>query len=173
MQVRAYAHFKLLLVAFNCMLLLNSSKLIECLFSTSQTSGLIFLNTMSFNIVYLVAAKYDVDGDNVSGMAYQSDVSDAIVATSVFTLSLYTMLLGFVLVFVGRIKLASFVSYLPMPVVGGYLAFIGFFCLEAGISVCTGKVVNLTLTLTLTPFPKPNPNPNPTPEGCERTSDLV
>jgi len=29
----------------------------------------------------------------------------------------------------------SAVSYLPMPVIGGYLAFIGYFCLEAGIGL--------------------------------------
>ena len=30
--------------------------------------------------------------------------------------------------FVGRLNLASAVQYLPMPVLAGYLAYIGFFC---------------------------------------------
>jgi hypothetical protein len=33
----------------------------------------------------------------------------------------------------------SAVSYLPMPVVGGYLAFIGYFCLEAGVGLSISK----------------------------------
>jgi SulP family sulfate permease len=35
----------------------------------------------------------------------------------------------------------SAVSYLPMPVVGGYLAFIGYFCLQAGVALCISKAM--------------------------------
>ncbi|CAM9877180.1 unnamed protein product [Ectocarpus sp. 12 AP-2014] len=47
--------------------------------------------------------------------------------------------MGVALVFIGKLKLARFVAYLPMPVVGGYLAFIGLFCLEASLGLSTGK----------------------------------
>ena len=43
-----------------------------------------------------------------------------------------TAALGVVLVLVGRARLAKFVSYLPMPVIGGYLAFIGAVEVEWG-----------------------------------------
>ena len=36
------------------------------------------------------------------------------------------------------VQLASLVQYLPMPVVGGYLAYIGFFCGEAGLALMAG-----------------------------------
>ncbi|KAE9055541.1 hypothetical protein PF007_g32287, partial [Phytophthora fragariae] len=42
----------------------------------------------------------------------------------------------------GKLRLAALASYLPMPVIGGYLAFIGIFCLYAGLALCTGLVVN-------------------------------
>ncbi|KAF1790340.1 Cyclic nucleotide-binding-like [Phytophthora cactorum] len=42
----------------------------------------------------------------------------------------------------GKLKLAALASYLPMPVIGGYLAFIGIFCFYAGLALCTGLVVN-------------------------------
>lgn len=29
-------------------------------------------------------------------------------------------------------------QYLPLPIVGGYLAFVGFFCLAAGVSIASG-----------------------------------
>lgn len=48
-----------------------------------------------------------------------------IVSTAVVLLGVSTAALGLVLVVVGRARLAKFVSYLPMPVIGGYLAFIG------------------------------------------------
>lgn len=38
----------------------------------------------------------------------------------------------------GRLRLASIVQYLPMPVIGGYLAFIGYFCGQAGLAFATG-----------------------------------
>ena len=41
----------------------------------------------------------------------------------------------------GKLQLATYVQYLPLPVVGGYLAFIGLYCLEAGLSLMTGVQV--------------------------------
>lgn len=35
----------------------------------------------------------------------------------------------------GKYRLAGLVQYIPLPVVGGYLAYVGFFCLVAGASV--------------------------------------
>ena len=34
------------------------------------------------------------------------------------------------------------VQYLPMPVVGGYLAFIGLYCFEAGLALMTGETID-------------------------------
>lgn len=42
------------------------------------------------------------------------------------------------LVVLGRLRLASIVQYLPMPVIGGYLAFIGYFCGQAGLAFAAG-----------------------------------
>jgi SulP family sulfate permease len=64
-----------------------------------------------------------------------------ILATTLFTLASSTTLLGVALVVTGKLKLASFVQYLPMPVVGGYLAYIGFYCLEAGLSTMSNKTI--------------------------------
>ncbi|KAH9262351.1 hypothetical protein BASA82_000619 [Batrachochytrium salamandrivorans] len=82
-----------------------------------QDAGLIFLSTMATTI------------------AQECETAEEAVATTVVSLSLCTTLLGVVVVVVGRFKLASFVSLIPMPVVAGYLAFIGFFCLAAGLGL--------------------------------------
>ena len=34
--------------------------------------------------------------------------------------------------FTGALRLAGLVQYVPLPVVGGYLCFVGYFCLAAG-----------------------------------------
>lgn len=60
-----------------------------------------------------------------------------IVSSCLVILGCCTACLGAVLVVVGRARLAKFVAYLPMPVISGYLAYIGFFCIEAGLSLCT------------------------------------
>jgi SulP family sulfate permease len=39
------------------------------------------------------------------------------------------------LLVVSRLKLATVIQFLPMPVIGGYLAFIGFYCGQAGLAL--------------------------------------
>ena len=41
----------------------------------------------------------------------------------------------------GKLELAMLVQYLPLPVVGGYLAFLGLYCLEAGLTLMSGVQV--------------------------------
>jgi len=62
---------------------------------------------------------------------------DVILATVLCWLALATALLGVALWITGRLRLATLVQYLPMPVVGGYLAFIGFYCLATKIPYCS------------------------------------
>lgn len=72
-------------------------------------------------------------------MLADGHTEEEIVATTLVLLSLGTALLGICLIVVGKAGLADAVSYLPMPVVGGYLAFIGYFCCQAGIALCISK----------------------------------
>jgi SulP family sulfate permease len=92
---------------------------------TVQDAGLIFLSSMSNTIANRIL--------NEGGTA------DDVLSTTLVLLSLGTAMLGLVLVAMGHFKLADAVSYLPMPVVGGYLAFIGYFCLTAGVGLCISE----------------------------------
>ncbi|OQS06360.1 Sulfate Permease (SulP) Family [Thraustotheca clavata] len=94
-----------------------------------QDAGLIFLSAMASSIVHSL---------HMSGDAF---TMEQVLSTTLFTLSGSTALLGIALVITGKLKLASFVQYLPMPVVGGYFAFIGFFCLQAGLSMMSGHEI--------------------------------
>ena len=80
-----------------------------------QDAGLIFLSKIASDIATEMA----------------SDPPSHMLATVLVTLSLCTSLLGVALIITGKWKLAGLVQYLPLPVVGGYLAFIGLYCLEA------------------------------------------
>ena len=66
---------------------------------------------------------------------------EAVLATTLVLLAGSTALLGAALWLTGKMQLAGMVQYLPMPVVGGYLAFIGLYCLEAGVSTMTNEDV--------------------------------
>uniref|UniRef100_A0A7S1UB31 STAS domain-containing protein n=1 Tax=Phaeomonas parva TaxID=124430 RepID=A0A7S1UB31_9STRA len=92
-----------------------------------QDAGLIFLAAMAGTIVTFCN---DAGAD-----------SDTMISTTVVLLSSATLCLGLALMLVGRLKLASCVQYLPMPVVGGYLAFIGLFCGESGFAMMGGVEV--------------------------------
>ncbi|KAG7375372.1 hypothetical protein PHYPSEUDO_001606 [Phytophthora pseudosyringae] len=72
-----------------------------------QDAGLIFLSAMATSICTSL-------GDDVS--------PEAKVATTIITIGIATASLGVCLVVMGRFKLAALASYLPMPVIGGYLS---------------------------------------------------
>jgi SulP family sulfate permease len=98
-----------------------------------QDAGLIFLSAMAF--------------DMVETMQGEGQDEDTIVSTVVVILSVSTALLGVALIIIGRLKLASAVQYIPVPVIGGYLAYIGFFCGRAGIAMMTGLVADDSILL--------------------------
>ncbi|CAB9521784.1 solute carrier family 26 [Seminavis robusta] len=89
---------------------------------TVQDAGLIFLSAMANKIA--------------DTMLEDGRSTDEILTTTIVLLSAGTALLGICLIIVGRFGLADAVSYLPMPVVGGYLAYIGYFCCQAGVALC-------------------------------------
>ena len=92
---------------------------------TVQDAGLIFLSSMANTI-----ANRMIDDGNTE---------IEILSTTLVLLCSGTACLGLVLVVMGKFKLADAVSFLPMPVVGGYLAYIGYFCVLAGTSLCISR----------------------------------
>ncbi|KAE9090984.1 hypothetical protein PF010_g18378 [Phytophthora fragariae] len=94
-----------------------------------QNVGIIFLSVMATSICNALE-----EDDSVT--------VEAMIATTIVTIGVATVSLGICLVVMGRFKLAALASYLPMPVIGGYLAYTGIFCLFAGFALSTGTVIN-------------------------------
>jgi len=92
-----------------------------------QDTGLIVLSAIATSV-----AEY--------GLAHGLDAR-VVVATTLTTLALSTLLVGFLTLGVARLKLAGLVQYVPLPVVGGYLSFVGYFCLAAGVGLGTGTEI--------------------------------
>ncbi|KAJ8603136.1 hypothetical protein CTAYLR_004589 [Chrysophaeum taylorii] len=86
-----------------------------------QDAGLVFLSSMARAIV-----------------ATPSESPRSTLAACLWTLGAATALLGGMLVVVGKLRFASIAQYLPVPVVGGYLAYIGFYCGQAGLAMTSG-----------------------------------
>ena len=68
-------------------------------------------------------------------MAWTKTWVAMVLSTTIVLLGLSTACLGALLIVAGKFRLADAVAYLPLPVVGGYLAFIGYFCFEAGVAL--------------------------------------
>jgi MFS superfamily sulfate permease-like transporter len=93
-----------------------------------QDAGLIFLSTIASNIVQYCKDRGCSD--------------EEILATSLVGLSIFTATLGVGLILIGKLKLAAHVQKLPTSVVGGYLAFIGFFCGQSALCLLSGAHVS-------------------------------
>lgn len=92
-----------------------------------QDAGLIFLSHIANRVAFDVSREGGTEADAVS--------------TTLIALCSATALLGLALLVFGRARLTFAVAYLPMPVLGGYLAYIGLFCVEAGLGLCVGDVI--------------------------------
>lgn len=86
-----------------------------------QDAGLIFLSSMASHMV-----------EHCRSRGYDDET---LLATTTIGLSLCTALLGCGLVLIGQFQLAQYVQLLPTSVVGGYLAFIGWFCGMSGVGL--------------------------------------
>jgi len=99
-----------------------------------QDAGLIFLSKMAADIVKYCHERGYPD--------------DAMLATVTIGLSIATTILGCGLLLIGRLRLAQYVQLLPTCVIGGYLAFIGWFCGVSGISLmASGGGSDLSITI--------------------------
>ncbi|GFH14135.1 uncharacterized protein HaLaN_10132, partial [Haematococcus lacustris] len=67
---------------------------------------------------------------------------EVMVATSLITISVSCSVTGMLMMVVGRMKLAQMVQYVPLPVVGGYLGYVGYFCLAGGVALGTSTQIS-------------------------------
>lgn len=84
-----------------------------------QVAGMVFMSTMATNIAH-----------HGSSRSVESTL-----ATTMITLMLATSLLGVCLMVAGQLRLATLVHYLPMPLVGGFSAFVGLVCFQSAVSL--------------------------------------
>ncbi|KAG2444838.1 hypothetical protein HXX76_001579 [Chlamydomonas incerta] len=92
-----------------------------------QDVGLIFLSAMATDIAL------QVTGPDAAAVALGS---------ALCTMTLSTFIVGLLTVIVAKLKLADMVSYVPLPVVGGYLGFVGYFCIAGGTALAAGVQVD-------------------------------
>ncbi|GAX80746.1 hypothetical protein CEUSTIGMA_g8181.t1 [Chlamydomonas eustigma] len=106
-----------------------------CLFSTLpfavgqvQDVGLIFLSAMSTDIANL-------------SLEAKLSAKEAL-GTALFTFCIATFTVGVLTMLVGKYRMAQLVQYMPLPVIGGYLGYVGYFCVAGGTSLAAGVELN-------------------------------
>lgn len=95
-----------------------------------QDVGLIFLAGMVRTIV-----KWGMNEEDPL-------TAEELIATSVYQCAGSTLVVGLALIIIGRLQLIQYVQMLPLPVIGGYLGYIGYFCFAAGLGIGSGREVN-------------------------------
>eukprot|EP00929_Paragymnodinium_shiwhaense_P083733 TRINITY_DN44724_c0_g1_i1.p1 TRINITY_DN44724_c0_g1~~TRINITY_DN44724_c0_g1_i1.p1 ORF type:complete len:935 (+),score=193.40 TRINITY_DN44724_c0_g1_i1:91-2895(+) len=93
-----------------------------------QDVGLIFLSAMVTRIVLWAKE------DNLS--------DDQLVATCLWQCAGSTTIVGLCVIAFGKMRLGQYVQMIPLPVVGGYLGYIGYFCFVAGLNSATDLEVS-------------------------------
>ncbi|GMH93904.1 hypothetical protein TL16_g12754 [Triparma laevis f. inornata] len=98
-----------------------------------QDAGLLFLSRITTIIVTTLLKTNATDSK--------------IITTTIFLISTCTFITGLSLILFAKLKLSRFVAYVPIPVVGGYLGFIGYFCLQAGVALCISKPMSMIIVV--------------------------
>eukprot|EP01025_Chloroclados_australasicus_P038986 TRINITY_DN4023_c0_g1_i5.p1 TRINITY_DN4023_c0_g1~~TRINITY_DN4023_c0_g1_i5.p1 ORF type:complete len:784 (+),score=96.96 TRINITY_DN4023_c0_g1_i5:30-2354(+) len=94
----------------------------------NEDVGLIFLSAIATSVVTL-GKKQNISEESIMG-------------TSLVAITLSTLFVGSLIIGIGKLKLASLIQYIPLPVVGGYLGYVGFFVMQAGVSIASNAGIN-------------------------------
>jgi len=133
-----------------------SSAVIQMVFSLRSTIVFSIGQVQDVGLIFLAAMV-----KNIVRWSREDKLADEeILATALWNCALATLITGAALIIIGKLKLSSYVQMLPLPIVGGYLGYIGYFCLAAGLSIGSGlelsgpqtllKLINPELKVKLT-----------------------
>lgn len=105
----------------------------QCMFSAVSTLPFAVGQVQDVGLIFLSAM-----ASSIADQCARAGVPDAdALATTLLTLTVSTLLVGICTIFVGTFRLARLVQYVPVPVIGGYLAFVGYFCVAAGAGLAS------------------------------------
>ncbi len=71
-----------------------------------------------------------------------ADQMSVAVGTTLVTCMVACATAGALTVGVGRARLAQYLQYIPLPVIGGYLGYVGYFCLAGGAGLAANVELN-------------------------------
>lgn len=103
-----------------------------------QDAGLIFLSNMAAQLAVHYSTTTTTTTVNI----------EHLIPTTMMALSVSTVVLGISLILIGYFQLAQYVQLLPTCVVGGYLAYIGYFCGKAGILMMLSSIPDPTTAVS-------------------------
>jgi len=116
-----------------CKFFIVSSALHQTIFCLFSTIPFAVGQVQEVGIIFLAAI-----GTSIAELSVEAGKDAATtLGTALLTMTVTTFFVGVATMFVARLKLAQYVQYIPLPVMGGYLAFVGYFCISSGIGLGT------------------------------------
>ncbi|MBD2460431.1 SLC26A/SulP transporter family protein [Oscillatoria sp. FACHB-1407] len=79
-----------------------------------------------------------------TSMISSSNTTDLVFPTVWLAIALSTVITGLCLFTLGRLRLGSFIRFIPYPVIGGFLAGVGWLLTQGSFTVMTGKSLDMT-----------------------------
>ncbi|KAI8107618.1 hypothetical protein M9435_002646 [Picochlorum sp. BPE23] len=93
-----------------------------------QDVGIIFMSGMATSIA---------DYASKEGLSVETALG-----TSLLTMTVSTVIVGLGTYVVAKNSWAGFVQYIPLPVMGGYLGFVGYFCVASGVGLGSSQDIS-------------------------------
>lgn len=121
-----------------CRLFFLSSALHQIVFNVYSTLPFAMGQVQDVGVVFLKAIASSIAGD-------VKNVKSA-VSTSLVCMSLSTLIVGLCVMVVAKKQWAGFVNYIPLPVIAGYLSYVGFFCIQSGLSLAINRDLDSLLS---------------------------
>lgn len=87
-------------------------------------------------------------GAIATSLISSNNSTDLVFPTVWLAIALSTVITGLCLFTLGRLRLGSFIRFIPYPVIGGFLAGVGWLLTQGSFKVMTGKLLNVQELLT-------------------------
>lgn len=114
-----------------CRLFFLSSAFHQIVFNVYSTLPFAMGQVQDVGVVFLKAIASSIAGEI-------HNVKSA-VSTSLVCMTLSTLIVGLFVLLVAKKRWAGFVNYIPLPVIAGYLSYVGFFCIQSGVSLAINR----------------------------------
>ena len=116
-----------------CKLFFLSSSLHQTIFNVASTLPFAMGQVQDVGIIFMSAMASSIAAD-------VSHVASAL-SSSLVCMTVSTVFVGLCVLVVAKKSWAGFIQYIPLPVMGGYLGYVGYFCIASGTGLGSSQEI--------------------------------